>query len=91
MYGYSGASTVFNKEELGKNVKKLYDDILQEVKNNGTGELKAEVEVHATEQKEHDANEYQLSESPKMEAESFDEQRQEGAGRDKGEEGEAIE
>jgi hypothetical protein len=28
MYGYSGASTVFNKEELGKNVKKLYDEIL---------------------------------------------------------------
>lgn len=89
MYGYSGASTVFNKEELGKNVKKLYEDIL-EARRKEEGELR--VNTHIVEEKEDDPNDYRLSESPKMEPERFDDHRHEAGQVDSGEErAEAIE
>lgn len=82
MYGYSGASTVFNKEELGKNVKKLYDDILEGLnKENKQGELK--VTVHRVEEKDYDPHDYQINDQSPT---KHQEERQEGAGVNQGEE-----
>jgi hypothetical protein len=89
MYGYSGASTAFNKEEVGKNVKKLYEDILDSLKKEGSeGEMR--VTVHRVEEKEgEDPHDYRLNESPTLAAaerphEGF--QRQEGGEQEQGEE-----
>lgn len=65
MYGYSGATTVFNKEELGKNVKRLYEDLLEEIKKEAITEGHLKVTVHNVEEKGEDVHEYRLSESPK--------------------------
>jgi hypothetical protein len=65
MYGYSGATTVFNKEELGKNVKRLYEDLLEDIKKETVGEGQLKVNLHNVEEKGEDAHEYRLSESPK--------------------------
>ncbi len=64
MYGYSGATTIFNKEELGKNVKRLYEELVEELKKE-EGQMK--VTVHNVEEKGEDPHDYRLSESPRKE------------------------
>lgn len=65
MYGYSGATTVFNKEELGKNVKRLYEDLLEDIKKEAISEGKIKATLHNFKEKGEDVHEDRLSESPK--------------------------